>query len=395
MARKDATPRLSSLELRTCNISWDSPLSKGLKYLKILTPFENARPKLAVWLDALDEMQQLRALTLHSASPPAPPFPFDVERTVTLPSLTHLDISASTCDCALVLAHLNLPALNCICIKAMPSRLLNSGGVQNLLPYVARHANGPQDTRPLQSVLIRSGDDYAGIRAWPVPDIDVEVHDPPVLLGATLHARVTLSFNLGVINFNAHLEILEMVLAGLPLDNLVTLTAQDLVSHGFYGRDLSMQQFWHHLSPKWPLLQRVRLAPPAAHGFIEMLLEDNGGRERPVLPSLIELVVVNLSFYSHSLPLLCDALMKRVEQGVPLEMLDLRLLSPHGRAADWLRSLSEIVVDVLGPATFEVTEQMRSMWMTVARGIFVDNDNSSEYNHSDTSSDVEGEDDEE
>ncbi|KAF8262418.1 hypothetical protein EI94DRAFT_1556689, partial [Lactarius quietus] len=32
------TPRLSSLELRNCNISWTSALLKGLKSLKILTP---------------------------------------------------------------------------------------------------------------------------------------------------------------------------------------------------------------------------------------------------------------------------------------------------------------------------------------------------------------------
>ena len=70
----------------------------------------------AVWLDALDEMPQLQTLTLHSASPIALPLPFVVERTVTLPSLTHLDMSASVDDCALALAHLDLPALTWLCL---------------------------------------------------------------------------------------------------------------------------------------------------------------------------------------------------------------------------------------------------------------------------------------
>ena len=67
-----STPRLSCLELSYCNISWKSPLLKGLKYLKILTPSKYGRPKLADWLGALDEMSQLVTLTLHSASPIAP-----------------------------------------------------------------------------------------------------------------------------------------------------------------------------------------------------------------------------------------------------------------------------------------------------------------------------------
>jgi hypothetical protein len=118
-----SAPRLSWLELRNCGISWNSPLLKGLKYLEIFTPSAHARPNLTVWLDALDEMPQLKTLTLHSASPIAPPFPSDVERTVLLPSLTHLDILASPEDCTLALAHLDLPALTCLCLAATSFQL--------------------------------------------------------------------------------------------------------------------------------------------------------------------------------------------------------------------------------------------------------------------------------
>ena len=88
-------PRLFSLKLCHCNISWKSPLLKGLRSLKIYAPSRHARPSLADWLDALDQMPQLKNLDLHSASPIVPPFPLDVKRTVTLPFLTDLNIYAS------------------------------------------------------------------------------------------------------------------------------------------------------------------------------------------------------------------------------------------------------------------------------------------------------------
>jgi hypothetical protein len=34
-------PGLSCLKLRNCDISWESPLLRGLKYLEILTPSEH------------------------------------------------------------------------------------------------------------------------------------------------------------------------------------------------------------------------------------------------------------------------------------------------------------------------------------------------------------------
>ena len=102
-----------------------------------------------------------------------------------------------------------------------------------------------------------------------------------------------------------------------------------------------------------------------------MLLAENGGCERPLLPSLRELVIVDFS--PHLLYCLCDALMKRVEQGVPVETLDLRMCLPEREwARDWLQLLREIVVDVLGPVeTLEAREQIESMRETVARGPFI------------------------
>lgn len=220
-------------------------------------------------------MPQLKTLTLHLASPVAPPFPFDVERTITLPFLTRLDISASPGDCALALAHLNVSAVTSLCLSVIYS-LPDSGDVQKLLPYVMQHINGAQDTRPLQSMLIRSDRNYRdigpckishhlGILAWPVPDIDIEVHDPHAMLGITLPPRVALAFMCKHwFSPDSHREILDCqwVMAGLPLNDLVMLAVQDIDGISSFARDLSMEQFWLLHSPQWPLLQRVRLAPP-------------------------------------------------------------------------------------------------------------------------------------
>ena len=148
---------------------------------------------------------------------------------------------------------------------------------------------------------------------------------------------MTLAFNSG----DKYSHLLDMVMMTLPLDGLVTLAAPDI----FYST-ASDPQFWFRHS-QWPLLQRVLLARFLVCGFIEMVLEDNGGPEKPLLPSLTELVVDHASLdWLLSLPL-CDALMKRVEQGVPLDILDLRTCYYHNPVA--VQLFSEIVVDVRIP----------------------------------------------
>ncbi|KAH9010862.1 hypothetical protein EDB84DRAFT_1071196 [Lactarius hengduanensis] len=395
-----STPKLSRLDLWGCDISWKSPLFRGLKHLKIYTLSTDARPRLSVWLDALEEIPQLKTLVLHSASPITSSFPFDVERTVTLPSLTYFDISESPEDCGLALAHLVLPALTSLCVTAF-SGLTDGGDVQRMLPYIARHAHGPQDTGPLQSVLIHGRRQRVNILAWPVPDIDVEVHDPPTLLAATLSPRVTLYIKSNVW-YTPEIEILDAALAALPLDGLVMLTAEHLDSFTFLASNYRMDLFWLRCAPRWPLLRRVRLGKSTQWGFIMMLLEEIGGGESPLLPSLTELVVAHASVDDRWTHRLCDALMRRVEQGVPLEVLDLRIGFLRFPAA--VRLLSEIVVDVMrpmnerdqsrvrkvvGPGPVEETtreyERISNMWDPIIRGL--EDDNSGAEDDSDTDGD--------
>ncbi|KAH8976917.1 hypothetical protein EDB86DRAFT_3110417 [Lactarius hatsudake] len=281
-------------------------------------------------------MPQLKTLVLHSASPIAPSFPFDVERTVTLPSLTYFDISASPEDCGLAFAHLVLPAaLTSLCVTAF-SGDENGGDVQRMLPYFARHAHGPQDTWPLQSVLIHGHSKRVNILAWPVPDIDVEVHDPPTLVAATLSPRVTLYITSNVWRRpEIHFEVLDVATAALPLDGLVMLTAEHLNSL-LSSDSRPRMDFWLRCAQRWPLLRRVRLGNSTQQGFIRMLLEENEGGESPLLPSLTELVVVQTGVDDRWTLRLCDALMRRVEKGVPLEVLDMKVNLRYTDRDSWV-----------------------------------------------------------
>ncbi|KAH8976914.1 hypothetical protein EDB86DRAFT_2838777 [Lactarius hatsudake] len=170
-------------------------------------------------------------------------------------------------------------------------------------------------------MLIHGHSKRVNILAWPVPDIDVELHDHPTLLAATLSPRVALYITSDV-QYRSALEILDAALAALPLDGIVMLTAEHLESDS----RLIMDHFWLRCTPRWPLLRRVRLGYSTEQGFIKMLLEENGEDESPLLPSLTELVVVDAPINDYWTLRLCDALMRRVEQGVPLEILDLRVV---------------------------------------------------------------------
>jgi hypothetical protein len=163
-------------------------------------------------------MPRLGTLTLHSASPFR-----GVGRTVTLPSLTRLDVLADPGDCALPLAHLDLPALTWLRITAILSHHLDNRDLRKLLPHIARHAHGPQDIQALQSVLLLGAGNRAEIFAWPMPMMpdDVEVHNPSTLPAMT---RVALSFTTDhSLISDERLEVFDTVMAGLPRATLSRL----------------------------------------------------------------------------------------------------------------------------------------------------------------------------
>ena len=354
-------PRLSRLELHQCGIDWMSPLLKNLRYLDIRSPSMFAVPHHSIWLDALDEMPQLKMLTLEAACPKADdagPIPFDVKRTATIPSLTHFNISDSPRDCAFALAHLDLPALTCLSAKTFSS-LEDGNDVRDIFPYIGKHAHGSQDDQPLQSVLIRSEPTRIDVLAWPSPKIDDEVQES-TLLANIAPARIALSFwSENWNHFDVRNEIFGPMMTAVPLDDLVTLIVQDFLRPAF---EPCFKKPWLPNFPRFPLLHHVQLTFVLATRFINWLQADKGGHEDPLLPSLKELVVFGAYLDESWTPHLCEALMKRVEQGVPLEVLDLRTCLPVRPPA--VRLLSDIVVDVLAP---EETAEARVRMISISR----------------------------
>jgi hypothetical protein len=332
-------------------------------------------------------MPQLKTLILFKASPIALPdalLSSSVKRAVTLPSLTHFEMTPFARDCGLALAHLVLPALITLRIIA-ESCYLDGSDVPELLPHVARHAHGPQHTQPIQSAFVRSQSIGVEIFAWSERDVDMPNDSP--FFGTMYSARVELSLMNIKWSPGTHTSVFDAVMAALPLSSLMELTTEKSTRLN--------KQFWLRHTPQWPLLRCMRLGNCAARGFREMLLaEDDGGRESPLLPSLTKLVLVNSELSVIRTLHLCDALMKRVEQGVPLETLDLStcLASSHSFGL-----LSEIVVEVLGPEEAldsEPESQMISRRNSTTRGRFVEDSNSEVEDYYEDDLDSENDDDE-
>jgi len=335
-------PKLANLELSGCNMSWKSPLLKGLQTLQILRPSEEARPTLEDWLDALNEMSQLKTLILHSSTPVA----FDdnmlisePRRSVTLPSLTRFNISASAKDCALALAHLVLPALNCLHVAAK-SHEWDGEDVRLVIPHIARNACGPQDTAPLQTIVLSGGRTHAEIFVWSVPDADDKVLDSNTLLRMAVSARLVFSATTNASwRDETDTEIFDDMVTHLPMNTISSLLAQN---HTPFSKG-----FWLRHAPRLAMLKRVRLVRTSVKPFRQMLAEDAppGGPLR--LPSLTNLILDDVLLTALRTYHLRDMLIKRKEQGAPLETLDLHTCIASQRA---IQLLAEVVGDVKGPA---------------------------------------------
>lgn len=109
------------------------------------------------------------------------------------------------------------------------------------------------------------------------------------------------------------LVIFDALLTLLPVNSVSTLTAQN--------RTPLSKEFWLRHVPKWSLVERATLVFNTVKAFIDMLTDDappDGSR----LPSLTKLILVDVMLTVPRTYYLRDMLIKRVEQGVPLEVLD-------------------------------------------------------------------------
>ena len=346
------TPRLISLELYNLDIDSQSPLlwglTRGLKYLDTRTQGGTPNPSFAEWLDVLREMPQLEQLILHSCAHTTPPSPStsDIEQSITLPHLIHLDISAAAGNCVLALTHLSLPTLTKLCVASDAGDISLRGNIQDIFPPLLQHANGPQDVTPLQSMLIVGRQKHLTVLACPVPNINIGAYGSEsfTTLSAALSPRVVLTVtSQDPIDPGTQRHLLDGAMAVLPLTGIVTLT----INHHAHLNE----QFWCLHAPQWSLLQCMRLGSQEFPGFIEVLLQDNSDPNSnsplpPLLPSLTTLVLINVAFNAQKTLHLCDALMKHVEEGVPLGNINLSLCFATN---DSVQLLSEIVVNVLHP----------------------------------------------
>jgi hypothetical protein len=333
------TPNLTSLELKYADISWKSPLLKGLRNLQILDISAKVRPTLEDWLDSLNEMPKLETLSLQSATPLAAlagPLISEHSRTITHPSITHFHIDDSAKDCALALAHLLLPTLARLHIN-VKSYDEDGEDVKLLIPYVARNVYVLQDIEPIRSILIAGERTCADVYGWAMPDADVEIYGPATLGDLSRSTCLTFSAKGNMWRNGVDTAIFDALLTLLPVNFISTLTA--------HNRTRLSKEFWLRNASRLPSLERARLVPASVGAFMGMLAEDTPP-DGPLLPSLTKLTllhVVSTTFRTYHLG---DMFIKRVEEGVPLEVLDLStcIVADHA-----IQFLSEIVVDIQAP----------------------------------------------
>jgi hypothetical protein len=226
-----------------------------------------------------------------------------------------------------------------------------SGGedVHLLIPYVARKVHELQGTELLRSVLISGERTRVEVLAWSRPDADFQDLDSNLLFRASVPTRwnFTGTDNIDWV-YGVDTAIFDALLTHLPLNSVSTLTAQTA--------DIRLsKEFWLSHAPRWPLLERARLVPTTFKAFREMLAEDappNG----PRLSSLTKLILVDVTLTDLRTSRLRDMLINRVEQGVPLEVLDLRKCVAACRVIRWL---TEIVVDVQEPPSKSREQSIR------------------------------------
>ncbi|KAF8481690.1 hypothetical protein DFH94DRAFT_825631 [Russula ochroleuca] len=343
-------PKLVYLRLDNCGICWESPLLKGLRDLKLLSFPRYERATLKALLDALNQIPQLERLSLHGYIPIYMSVNLEPGFNVVLSSLTELDISAFALGCRLLLTHLVLPALVRLCVKAQSDDPAGRD-VQNLVPYVARNAHGPHDTEALQSLFIGGNKTQTEFVAWTKPREKTDdwlrnsVYSPNRHLPDRIHlARV--AFSTLNQNWPPEMDIPSLLykntlLTAFPLNSITSLTVK--------GRTPLSKQVWCTHASMWHKLKRVRLSYTAVPAFREML-EVAPREDTLLLPSLEELVLIDVYLDAKKVYYLYHMLIELVELKISLRTLDLRTCIVSNRAVQLLR---EIVVDVQGPAKKE------------------------------------------
>ena len=309
-------PRLTRLEFDNCYISWSAPLFKGLRHLKLLYRDDAERPDLQSWRDAMCEFSRLESLVLHAATPVAPQIITPIRvKLITLPSLTRLHLSDSANCCALALSHLVLPSLAWLHIEVSSSHP-HGDDIQTVLPHFVLSAHGHQDTMPLQSMVVDVCSHRIDILLWTVPDAGMDYHDYGSFAGASPSARAVFTAHSSFWDTGASTGVCRAILSALPVSSLVTLTVLDC--------RVVPEEIWLGNTPtsQWPSLKCLRLRSSTLCFFTSTLTE-NVPPEGPLLPSLTKLIITGSPLDVCTAKGLRHMLLTRMEQGVPIQTLDL------------------------------------------------------------------------
>jgi hypothetical protein len=105
-----------------------------------------------------------------------------------------------------------------------------------------------------------------------------------------------------------------------------------------------------------PLLEQARLVPTSVWAFWEMLAEDTPP-DGPRLPSLTRLILFNVTVIRSYR--LVNMLIKRVEQGIPLECIDFYTCVTTKLT---IQSLAEIMVEIQEPLCAPLSENEVFNW---------------------------------
>jgi len=134
--------------------------------------------------------------------------------------------------------------------------------------------------------------------------------------------------------------VFDTMLIQLPVNAISTLTTQ--------SNDIRLtEEFWLRHVPRFSILKRACLAPTAIKAFKKMLIGDVSPNGPRWLPQLTRLILIGVSLTAVRTYHLRDMLVKRREQGAPLEALDLRTCIAAEHA---IELLAEAVGNVQGPA---------------------------------------------
>jgi hypothetical protein len=338
-------PRLIRLELDNCYISWSAPLLRGLRHLRLLYRDDAERPDLQSWRDAMYELSRLESLDLHAATPSAPQIITPIREPVkfTLPSLTRLRLSDSANCCALALSHLVLPSLAWLHIEVSSSHL-HGDDIQIMLPLFVLSAHGHQDTMPLQSMVVDVCSHRIDIILWTVPDAGMDYHDYGSFAGASPSARAVLTVHSSFWEAVASTGVCRAVLSALPVSSVVTLTVLDC--------RVFPEEIWLGDPPtsRWSSLKCLRLRSSTLRSIMGILTSIVPPRlpEGPLLPSLTKLIITGSPLDEHMAKGLRDMLLRRIEQGVPIQTLDLSECGVVRSAVQFFRDIITVLWDPVG-----------------------------------------------